>query len=377
MNIPFNNPPHTGKEEQYVLSAIHGHRLAGDGNYTQRCHGWFERQLPAQRVLMTPSCTSALEMAAILADIQAGDEVIMPSFTFVSTANAFVLRGARIVFVDVCPDTMNIDASKIEAAVTDKTRAIVPVHYAGVGCNMEAILSVAERYGLVVIEDAAQGILSSYKGQSLGSIGHLGTLSFHETKNISSGGEGGLLIVNDSRFIERAEIIREKGTNRSQFIRGEVDKYSWVDVGGSHLASDLQAAYLWAQLEGAEEITQYRLAVWQRYYDGLLALANSGKLRLPRVPPSCQHNGHIFYLKAHSLSERETLRQYLATQGIQATFHYTPLHSSLAGQRYGSFSGYDLYTTSGSECLLRLPLWYGITFEEVDRVIEQVELFYR
>lgn len=370
--IHFNKPPHTGNEEQYVLAAMKSPQISGDGEFGKRCQRWFEEQLVCRKALLTPSCTHALEMAAILIGIEPGDEVIMPSFTFVSTANAFALRGARIVFVDIRPDTMNIDETRIEAAITPQTKAIVPVHYAGVGCEMEVIMALAEKYGLFVIEDAAQGMMSRYKGRPLGTIGHLGAYSFHETKNYTSGGEGGLLIINDGRFTERAEIIREKGTNRSQFFRGMVDKYSWVDIGSSYLPSELQAAYLWGQLEMAEAINTDRLASWLGYRDKLGPLAAAGIIELPVVTETCLHNAHMFYLKVKDLKERTSLLAYFRQDAIGAVFHYVPLHSAPAGLKYGRFSGRDIYTTSQSERLIRLPLYYGITGEEINMVCEKI-----
>ncbi|MDP2756290.1 MAG: dTDP-4-amino-4,6-dideoxygalactose transaminase [Desulfurivibrionaceae bacterium] len=370
--IPFNRPPHTGNEEQYVLEAMKSPQISGDGPFGKRCQRWFEEQLGCRKTLLTPSCTHALEMAAILIGIEPGDEVIMPSYTFVSTANAFALRGARIVFVDIRPDTMNIDETRIEAAITPQTKAIVPVHYAGVGCEMDTIMTLAEKYGLFVIEDAAQGMMSRYKGRPLGTIGHLGAYSFHETKNYTSGGEGGLLIINDGRFTERAEIIREKGTNRSQFFRGMVDKYSWVDIGSSYLPSELQAAYLWGQLEKAEEINGERLKSWRAYRDTLGPLAAAGVIELPVIPETCQHNAHMFYLKVKDLEERTALLDLFKQSVIWAVFHYVPLHSAPAGLKYGRFSGRDIYTTSQSERLIRLPLYYGITTEEIDTVCEKI-----
>jgi dTDP-4-amino-4,6-dideoxygalactose transaminase len=370
--IPFNKPPHTGNEEQYVLEAMKSPQISGDGPFGKRCQRWFEEQLGCRKTLLTPSCTHALEMAAILIGIQPGDEVIMPSYTFVSTANAFALRGARIVFVDIRPDTMNIDETRIEVAITPQTKAIVPVHYAGVGCEMDVIMTLAEKYGLFVIEDAAQGMMSRYKGRPLGTIGHLGAYSFHETKNYTSGGEGGLLIINDGRFAERAEIIREKGTNRSQFFRGMVDKYSWVDIGSSYLPSELQAAYLWGQLEMAETINANRLASWLAYRDKLSPLAAAGVIELPVISETCQHNAHMFYLKVKDLEERTALLEHFKQAVIWAVFHYVPLHSAPAGLKYGRFSGRDIQTTSQSERLIRLPLYYGITGEEIDTVCEKI-----
>ena len=370
--IPFNKPPHTGNEEQYVLEAMKSPQISGDGPFGKRCQRWFEEQLGCRKTLLTPSCTHALEMAAILIGIEPGDEVIMPSYTFVSTANAFALRGARIVFVDIRPDTMNIDETRIEAAITPQTKAIVPVHYAGVGCEMDTIMTLAEKYGLFVIEDAAQGMMSRYKGRPLGTIGHLGAYSFHETKNYTSGGEGGLLIINDGRFTERAEIIREKGTNRSQFFRGMVDKYSWVDIGSSYLPSELQAAYLWGQLEKAEAINADRLKSWLAYRDRLEPLAAAGVIELPVITETCQHNAHMFYLKVKDLEERTALLDLFKQYVIWAVFHYVPLHSAPAGLKYGRFSGRDIHTTSQSERLIRLPLYYGITTEEIDTVCEKI-----
>lgn len=374
--IPFNKPPLTGNEQQYVLQAMRSPKMSGDGPFTQKCQSWFEQNLPCKRALLTPSCTAALEMAAILIDTQAGDEIIMPSYTFVSTANAFVLRGAKIVFVDIRPDTMNIDETKIEAAITNKTKAIVPVHYAGVACEMDTIMDIAQRHNLYVIEDAAQGMMSSYRGKSLGTIGHLGTFSFHETKNYTSGGEGGLLIINDNKFTERAEIIREKGTNRSQFFRGMVDKYSWVDIGSSQLPSEIQAAYLWGQLEKAQEINQARLKAWDYYYQQLKPLADAGKIQLASLPENSQHNAHMFYLKTKNLTERTHLLNHLKEQGIYAVFHYVPLHTAKAGKLHGHFVAEDNYTTQESERLIRLPMWYGITKENLTKIVAKVADFY-
>lgn len=376
MRLDFNKPPYTGNEDQYVLQAMRSDKISGDGRFTQKCHEWFEKGLPCKQALLTPSCTAALEMAAILIDTQPGDEIIMPSYTFVSTANAFVLRGAKIVFVDIRPDTMNIDETKIVAAITDKTKAIVPVHYAGVGCEMDSIMEIAQHHNLYVIEDAAQGMMSKYKGKALGTIGHLGTFSFHETKNYTSGGEGGLLIINDEQFKKRAEIIREKGTNRSQFFRGMVDKYSWVDIGSSYLPSDLQAAYLWGQLEKANEINQSRLCAWQVYYEALVPFEEKNLLELPSLPEHCEHNAHMFYIKAKNLIERVKLLNHLKENAILAVFHYVPLHSASGGKRYSRFSGTDTHTTCESERLIRLPLWYGITEAAQYKVIDSIAKFY-
>lgn len=374
--IPFNRPPYTGNEDQYVLAAMHSAKISGDGEYGQKCQEWFEQLLGCKKTLLTPSCTQALEMAALLIDIQPDDEVIMPSYTFVSTANAFVLRGAKIVFVDIRPDTMNIDASLIEAAVTPKTKAIVPVHYAGVACEMDVIMDIANRHGLFVIEDAAQGMMSTYKGRPLGTIGHMGTYSFHETKNFTSGGEGGLLIINDAQFIQRAEIIREKGTNRSQFFRGMVDKYSWVDVGSSYLPSEIQAAYLWGQLECAAKITQNRLAIWNDYHAALSFLVKNCLIELPTIPQECLHNGHMFYLKTHNFDERTALLAHLNAEGVYAVFHYVPLHSAQAGSRFSRLHGNDEFTTKDSERLIRLPIFYGMPKSERDHVVQSVLKFF-
>ncbi|WP_201526072.1 dTDP-4-amino-4,6-dideoxygalactose transaminase [Psychrobacter frigidicola] len=375
--IPFNKPPYTGNEDQYVLKAMRSDKISGDGPFTKLCHDWFEESLSCNKVLLTPSCTAALEMAAILIDTKPGDEIIMPSYTFVSTANAFVLRGAKIVFVDIRPDTMNIDEAKIEAAITEKTIAIVPVHYASVSCGMDTIMDIAQRHNLYVVEDAAQGMMSTYKGKALGTIGHLGTFSFHETKNYTSGGEGGLLIINDERFRERAEIIREKGTNRSQFFRGMTDKYSWVDIGSSYLLSDIQAAYLWGQLEKSAEINQDRLQAWSYYYEQLKGLELREKIQLPVIPTSCKYNAHMFYLKVQDMETRINLINFLKDSNIMAVFHYIPLHSSIAGKNLGYFNGEDEFTTIESEKLLRLPLWYGIDKKDQDKVISVIQAFYK
>lgn len=372
MTIPFNKPPYTGNEDQYVTSAMRSSKMSGDGEFTLSCQRWFEEKLGCKKALLTPSCTQALEMAALLIDIQPGDEVIMPSYTFVSTANAFVLRGAKIVFVDIRPDTMNIDETLIEAAITEKTKAIVPVHYAGIACEMDVIMDIAERHHLYVIEDAAQGMMSTYKGRMLGSIGHMAAYSFHETKNYTSGGEGGLLIINDERFVVRAEIIREKGTNRSLFFRGMIDKYTWVDVGSSYLPGELQAAYLYGQLERADHINDQRLAVWNRYYQALEGLCAKGVVDLPVTPQGCTGNGHMFYIKVKDIDVRTKVLESLKAQGIGAVFHYIPLHSAPAGIRLGWFCGEDKFTTTESERLIRLPVWYGMTDAEMNSVIDAV-----
>ena len=374
--IIFNRPPFTGNEQKYLIQSMKSLKISGDGEFTRRCHRWFEERLGCKKALLTTSCTHALEMTAILIDIQPGDEVIMPSYTFVSTANAFALRGAKIVFVDVRPDTMNIDETLIEDAITEKTKAIVPVHYAGVACEMDTIMDIAKRHDLFVIEDAAQGMMSSYKGKPLGTIGHFGTFSFHETKNYTSGGEGGLLIINDEAYITKAEIIREKGTNRSQFFRGMVDRYSWVDIGSSYLMNDLSAAYLWGQLDIADEINDERVGHWKMYYKGLKGLQKKGVIELPVVPEACTHNAHMFFIKVKDLNERTILIEYLESHGVQAVFHYIPLHSAPAGMKFGTFSGEDVYTTKESERLIRLPLYYGIKNDEIKSVIDTIIEYY-
>jgi len=376
VRIPFNRPPHTGNEDQYVLAAMQSDKISGDGRFARQCEQWFRERLGCKRALLTPSCTQALEMAALLIDIHPGDEVIMPSFTFVSTANAFVLRGARIVFVDIRPDTMNLDERLVESAITPRTKAIVPVHYAGVACEMDAIMEIADRHGLFVVEDAAQAMMSTYKKGIPGTIGHLAAYSFHETKNVTSAGEGGLLIINQERFVERAEIIREKGTNRSQFFRGMVDKYSWVDVGSSYLPSEIQAAYLWGQLEMAEKITRNRIETWNEYYAALSELSVAGRIELPVVPPNCSHNGHMFYFKTRDLDERSALLAHLDSQGVYAVFHYVPLHSAHAGKLFSRFHGEDKFTTRESERLIRLPLYHGISKQDRQRVLAGAKSFY-
>ncbi len=374
--IPFNKPPFTGNEEKYVIESMKSSKISGDGEFTKKCHKWFEEKLQCKKALLTTSCTHALEMAAILIDIQEGDEVIMPSYTFVSTANAFVLRGAKIVFVDIRPDTMNIDETKIEHAITNKTKVIVPVHYAGVGCEMDTIMDIANRHNIFVVEDAAQGMMSSYKEKALGTIGHLGAFSFHETKNYTSAGEGGLLIINDEKFIQRAEIIREKGTNRSLFFRGMVDKYSWVDVGSSYLMNDVSAAYLWGNLEKADEINENRLTTWQKYYDGLKELETKGLIELPIIPQDCVQNAHMFYMKVKSLDERTALLEHLKQNEILAVFHYVPLHSAPAGLKFGRFDSEDKFTTIDSERLIRLPMYFGMSDEENKKVVDTVRGFF-
>ncbi|MFC3393519.1 dTDP-4-amino-4,6-dideoxygalactose transaminase [Brenneria rubrifaciens] len=374
--IPFNAPPIVGTELDYMQAAMSSGKLCGDGGFTRRCQQWLEHYSGSQKVLLTPSCTASLEMAAILLGIKPGDEVIMPSYTFVSTANAFVLRGARIVFVDIRPDTMNIDETKIEAAITDKTRIIVPVHYAGVACEMDVIMALAKKYDLFVVEDAAQGMMSSYKGRVLGSIGHIGCFSFHETKNYTSGGEGGATLINDPDLIERAEIVREKGTNRSQFFRGQVDKYTWRDIGSSYLMADIQAAYLWAQLEAARPINERRLRLWQNYYAAFKSLADGGRITLPTVPANCIHNAHMFYIKLRDAEDRRDFINAMKEAEILTVFHYIPLHDSPAGLNFGLFSGEDRYTTQESECLVRLPLFYNLSDVNQRTVINTILSFF-
>lgn len=370
MNIPFNKPYMTGKELWYIAQAHANGHLAGDGSFTKKCNAWLETLSGTHKALLTHSCTAALEMAALLADIQPGDEVIMPSYTFVSTANAFVLRGGVPVFVDIRPDTLNIDEKLIETAITPRTRAIVPVHYAGVACEMDAIMGLAQAHNLLVIEDAAQGIMSTYKDRPLGAIGHIGAYSFHETKNIISG-EGGALLVNDARFAERAEILREKGTNRAQFFRGQVDKYTWVDIGSSYLPGEVVAAFLWAQMEDAQSITQRRLRVWQRYQEALAPLEDAGRLRRPIIPGHCQHNAHMYYILLESLEKRTEVIAHLKNQGVNAVFHYVPLHSAPMGKKYGRVSGELRYTDNIANRLLRLPLWVGLD-DAQDFVVAQL-----
>lgn len=374
--INFNVPPFTGKETEYIMEAVKAQKICGDGQFTKKCNAWLENKTGTTKALLTTSCTHATELAALLAEVKAGDEVIMPSYTFVSTADAFVLRGAVPVFVDIRPDTMNIDEKKIEAAITDKTVGIVPVHYAGVACEMDTIMDIAKRHNLWVIEDAAQGIMSTYKGKALGTFGEFGCFSFHETKNYSMG-EGGALLIRDEKYIEDAEILREKGTNRSKFYRGQIDKYTWVNQGSSYLPSDMNAAYLWAQLEMADVINDWRLRVWNRYYEALTPLAEAGKIELPTVPEDCVHNAHMFYIKAAEIEERTELEKFLKENGIWAVFHYIPLHSAPAGLKFGRFHGEDEYTTKESERLLRLPLYYGLKDEEVDYICSKVKEFYK
>ena len=368
--IPFNKPYMTGKELGYIGEAHANGHLAGNGQFSRQCGAWLENRVGSLRALLTHSCTAALEMAAILSGVGKGDEVIMPSFTFVSTANAFVLRGATPVFVDIRPDTLNIDETRIEQAITSRTKAIVPVHYAGVGCDMDVIMEIARRHDLLVIEDAAQGLLAEYKDRPLGSIGHLAALSFHETKNIISG-EGGALLINDPRFVERAEVIWEKGTNRAQFFRGQVDKYTWVDLGSSYLPGEIIAAFLWAQMEEADAITKRRLDIWVRYHEAFVALEETGKLRRPIVPGDCVHNAHMYYLLLPNLDLRTAFIERLQAASINPVFHYVPLHSSPFGQSVGRWSGDMTNTVAASERLVRLPLWLGLE-EQLDAVITEV-----
>ena len=374
--IPFNVPPCTGNEMKYIGEAVASHKICGDGQFTKKCSAWMEERFNAHKVLLTTSGTTALDMASLLCELQPGDEVILPSFTFSSTANAFVNYGAKLVFVDIRPDTMNIDETKIEAAITDRTKAIVVMHYAGVACEMDTIMAIARKHRLLVIEDAAQAVMSSYKGKALGTIGDFGCYSFHETKNYSMG-EGGAILINAPEYVERAEILREKGTDRARFFRGQVDKYTWVDLGDSFLPSELNAAYLWAQLEMADEINEDRLSSWKSYYDAFADLEKRGLVTLPTVPEGCVHNAHMFYLKCRDLEERTALIAFLKARDILAVFHYVPLHSAPAGLRFGRFSGEDVYTTRESDRLVRLPLYYGLTADDQAKVIRAVRDFYR
>lgn len=374
--IHFNVPPYTGKEIDYITEAISNNKICGDGPFTKKCDTWMEEKFKAQKVLFTTSGSSALDMAALLCDIKDGDEVILPSFTFSSTANAFVLAGAKLVFVDIKPDTMNIDENKIETAINDKTKVICVVHYAGVSCEMDKIMNIAKKYNLMVVEDAAQAIMSEYKGKALGTIGDFGCFSFHETKNFSSG-EGGAILINNSKYIEKAEILREKGTNRSQFFRGQVAKYNWVDFGDSYLQSELNAAYLWAQLEKADEINNNRLETWNKYYKAFKKIEKKGVLELPIIPNNCKHNAHMFYLKLKSLEERQEYIEYMKKNDILCTFHYVPLHSAPAGVKFGRFDGIDEYTTSESDRLVRLPMYYNIKEDDLNKVINKTLEFFK
>lgn len=373
--IHFNVPPFVGTEFKYMHEAVDNHKICGDGPFTKRCDEWIQQRFGAKRAMLTTSGSSALDMAALLCDINPGDEVILPSFTFSSTANAFVLAGAKLVFVDIRPDTMNLDETKIEAAITEKTKVIVPVHYAGVACEMDTIMGIAKKYNLKVVEDAAQGVMSSYKGKALGTIGDFGCFSFHETKNYSMG-EGGAILINNESDIERAEILREKGTNRSQFYRGQVAKYNWIDFGDSYLQSDLNAAYLWAQLEVADEINNNRLTTWNRYWEAFVPLANRGVFELPTIPEECIHNAHMFYLKCKDLDTRQAYIKFMRENDILCVFHYVPLHSAPAGIKFGRFNGEDQYTTSESDKLVRLPMYYNISDKDLDKVIRLTISFF-
>lgn len=373
--IRFNVPPYTGKEIEYIQEAIADKKICGDGKFTKLCSNWLEEKTGVAKALLTTSCTHATEMAALLLNIKEGDEVIMPSYTFVSTADAFVLRGATAVFVDIDPKTMNMDANLIENAITEKTKAIVPVHYAGIACDMDKILSIAQKYHLAVVEDAAQGIMSTYKGQPLGSMGDFGCYSFHETKNFSMG-EGGALLIKHASRIEDAEVIREKGTNRSKFFRGQIDKYTWIEAGSSYLPSDMNAAYLWAQLEKASAILKFRMDLWNYYYNMLTPLADMGCLELPFVPEYCTHNAHMFYIKLADIRQRTEFIEYMKLRGVNCVFHYIPLHTAPAGIKYGRFSGEDIYTTKESERLIRLPMWFGISESDREIVVKSIFDFF-
>lgn len=373
--INFNVPPYVETAAGYIQECVVNQKICGDGTYTKKCSEWIEERTGTAKCLLTTSCTHATEMAALLTQVGAGDEVIMPAYTFVSTANAFVLRGATPVFVDIRPDTMNIDETKIEAAITERTKGIVPVHYAGVACEMDTIMDIAKRHGLWVVEDAAQGIMASYKGRALGTLGDYGCFSFHETKNYSMG-EGGALLIRNAENVENAEIFREKGTDRSKYYRGQVDKYRWMNFGSSYLPSDMNAAYLYAQLEIADEINEARLRAWSRYYERLEGLAAAGKLELPTVPEGCVHNAHMFYIKAKDIKERTALINHMKENGVLVVFHYVPLHTAPAGERFGRFHGEDVYTTRESERLARLPMYYGLTLEQVDYICDKVVEFY-
>lgn len=374
--INFNIPPFIGTEFEYMKEAVKNRKICGDGPFTKKCDEWMEKKFNAKKVLLTTSGSSALDMAAFLCGLKQGDEVIMPSFTFSSTANSFVLAGAKLVFVDIRPDTMNIDENKIEAAITDKTKVICPVHYAGVSCEMDTIMEIAKKHNLLVVEDAAQGVMSQYKGKALGTIGDFGCYSFHETKNYSMG-EGGAIVINNDAYIERAEILREKGTNRAQFFRGQVAKYNWVDFGDSYLQSDLNAAYLWAQLEKAEEINNNRLKTWIAYYDAFKELAEENVIELPTIPEGCIHNAHMFYIKCKNLEIRQSYINFMKENGILCVFHYVPLHSAPAGEKFGRFYGEDKYTTSNSDRLVRLPMYYNMDQEDLKKVIHMTLEFFK
>ena len=373
--IHFNIPPYVGNEVKYIKEAIENHKICGDGPFTKKCNDWLERKFQANRIMLTTSGSSALDMAALLCGIRPGDEVILPSYTFSSTANSFVLAGAKLVFVDIRPDTMNIDETKIESAITERTKVICPVHYAGVSCEMDTIMRIAKKHNLLVVEDAAQGVMSYYKGKPLGTIGDFGCYSFHETKNYSMG-EGGAIVINNPNYIEKAEILREKGTNRSQFFRGQVAKYNWVDFGDSYLQSDLNAAYLWAQLEIADKINENRLKSWNSYYNGLESLYKKGKITLPTIPDGCLHNAHMFYIKCKDLKTRQAYIQFMKKNDILCVFHYVPLHSAPAGLKFGRFSGKDEHTTADSDRLVRLPLYYNLSKEDLQKVIDKTLEFF-
>lgn len=373
--VDFNVPPCVGNEIEYVKQAIESHKICGDGQFTKKCHQWMEERFNAQKVLLTTSGTTALDMAMLLCDLQPGDEVILPSYTFSSTATSAVLAGAKLVFVDVRPDTMNIDENKIEEAITDRTKVIIAMHYAGVACEMDVIMDIAQRHNLIVVEDAAQGVMSKYKGKYLGTIGTFGCYSFHETKNYSMG-EGGALVINDLKYNERAEILREKGTNRAKFFRGQVDKYTWVDFGDSYLPSELNAAYLWAQLLNADEINNNRIDAWNRYYKSLKPLALEGKFEIPNVPEECEHNAHMFYIKCKDLEQRSEFIKFMKEKQLYCVFHYIPLHSAPAGEKFGRFNGEDVYTTKESERLVRLPMYYGLSEEQSNLVVDGIKEFF-
>lgn len=373
--INFNVPPFTGKEFDYMKVAVENKKICGDGAFTKKCDSWMEERFGAKKALLTTSGSTALDMAALLCGLKPGDEVILPSFTFSSTANSFVLAGATLVFVDIRPDTMNIDETKIEAAITDKTKVICPVHYAGVACEMDTIMDIAKRHNLIVVEDAAQGVMSTYKGKALGTMGDFGCFSFHETKNYSAG-EGGAILINNPDYIEKAEILREKGTNRSLFFRGQVDKYTWVDFGDSYLQSDLNAAYLWAQLEMADEINENRLETWNSYYNAFKQLQDENIISLPTIPEGCVHNAHMFYIKCKDLDTRQAYIKYMRDNDIQCVFHYVPLHSAPAGKKFGRFVGKDKHTTPDSDRLVRLPMYYNIAKEDLKKVIDKTIEFF-
>ncbi len=374
--ISFNIPPFTGNEIKYMQQAVESHKICGDGPFTRQCSDWLERKFGAEQVLLTTSGTTALDMAALLSSLNPGNEVILPSFTFSSTATAFVLAGAKLVFVDIRPDTMNMDETLIEQAITERTKVIVPMHYAGVSCEMDSIMDIARRHSLLVVEDAAQGVMSTYKGKALGTIGDFGCYSFHETKNYSMG-EGGAILINSPEYVERAEILREKGTDRSKFFRGQVDKYTWVDVGDSYLPSELNAAYLWAQLEQADEINENRMRTWNAYHDAFVPLKEAGRIELPFIPEGCVHNAHMFWMKLKSLEERTDFIRFMKEHGVLTVFHYIPLHSAPAGLKFGRFSGEDRYTTSESNRLVRLPMYYGLSETDLNTVIESALEYFK